>query len=158
MRLATIQHAVRLTCGVGLLLPAAVQEKVCAWPVPLGSESRQVTEPAAPPASDEQPKQKKQPLTLAAMLPDAVAPRWPGHTHVTAVRRVRSLPVATWMDGPAGPDHQSDTDIDATSVGGWSRRPLRELLPTCSNVDLRSSRAHRYVFQTSILRTGPPRT
>ena len=157
MRLLTIRHAVRVTCGLSLLLPAAVQEKVCAWPAPPESKSQQTTEPATPPASDEQPKPKKPPLTLAAMLPDAVAPRWPGHTQLTAVRRVRPLPATTWMDGPAGSDNQSDTDIDAIFVGGWSRCPVRELLPTCSDADLRSNRAQRHVFQTSILRTGPPR-
>lgn len=156
MRHSTVHCAVRLIGGLSLLLPAAVQEKVCAWPVPSEPQSRQAAESAAPPASGEQSKPEKQPLTLAAMLPDAVAPRWPGHTQLTAVRRVRPLPAATQVDRPTWPDEQPDTDGGAVFAYGW-HRPVRELSPACGDVGSRTYYARRHVFQTSILRTGPPR-
>ena len=160
MRLSASQYAVRLSCGFGLLLMPAVQEKLCAWPVPVESASPLSAEPATPSDPNEQPKHKKQPLTLAAMLPDVVAPRWPGHALLMAGQRVRTLPVATWMDGPAGFDDQSDAgaDSDALIASTWSRRPAPQVLPTLDVGGPRSHRAHRHVFRTSILRTGPPRS
>jgi len=161
MRLSASEYAVRLSCGLGLLLMPAVQEKLCAWPVPVESASPQSTEPISPPTSNEQPKQKKkQPLTLAAMLPDAVAPRWPGHALLMAGQRVRTLPVATWMDGPAGFDDQSGAGpgSDTLVASTWSHRPTPQLLPTLDASGPRSHRAYRHVFRTSILRTGPPRS
>ncbi len=148
MVLSATHYSARLICGLGLLLPAAVQQKVCAWPVP--------SEPAPPSKPGEQPKPERQPLTLAAMLPDAVTPRWPGHTQLTAVRRVQPLPATSWLDGPVGSGAQTDPDSDAVFVNLWPR-PVRELSPTCADVDLRSNCARRHVFLTSILRTGPPR-
>jgi hypothetical protein len=158
MRRLTIQRAVRLACGVGLLLPAAVQEKVCAWPVPATPATRPPAAPIAPPAADEQPEpDEKQPLTLAAMLPDAVAPRWPGHTHLTTLRRGRPLPVAAWRDAPGSPDRQEDTEVGVLLTGGWPRHPAGEPLSVGGAVAGGSHRADRHVFQTAILRTGPPR-
>ena len=161
MRLSAGQYAVRLSCGFGLLLMPAVQEKLCAWPVSVESASPQSAEPVTPPTSNEQPKQKKkQPLTLAAMLPDVVAPRWPGHALLMAGQRVRTLPVATWMDGPASFDDQSGAGpgSDALIASAWSRCPTPQVLPTIDVGGSRSHRAHRHVFRTSILRTGPPRS
>ncbi len=93
------------------------------------------------------------------MLPDVVAPRWPSHTHLSAVQRLQPLPIATWMDGPAGFDDQSGAaaGIDAFFAAGWSRHPAPQRLPTFGNAGLRLIRVYRHVFQTSILKTGPPR-
>ena len=113
--------------------------------------------PALPPPSEQKPAEEENPpLTLAAMLPDAVAPRRPGHIHLTTVRRVQPLPAAAWMDGPGCPDRQSDPQPVAIFADGWPRRPAPESLPSSGDVTVHSNRADRHVFQTSILRTGPP--
>jgi hypothetical protein len=156
MRGCLIQYAVRLTCGLGLLLVAAVQEKVCTWPVPSESKARQENAPAAPPASKQRPAKKRAPLTLAAMLPDVVAPRWPGHMQLTAVRRVWPRSATTRLDGPEGAGRQADANAGAAVTGGWTRRAPRKLAPTGSCVDIRVNPTSRHAFQTSILRTGPP--
>jgi hypothetical protein len=161
MRLSASQYAVHLSCGLGLLLMPAVQEKLCAWPVRVASAVPQRSEPLTPPDSNQRPeRKKKQPLTLAAMLPDAVAPRWPGHALLMAGQRVRTLPVATRMDGPAVFNDQSGAGPGpaALSASTWSHRPTLQALPTLDVGGPRSHRAFRHVFQTSILRTGPPRS
>jgi hypothetical protein len=160
MRLSADQYLLRVTCGLGLLLLPAVQQKVCPWPAPRHSEARQPAEPAPAPTSPEQPKQKtKNPLTLATMLPDVAPPRWPNHAHLTAVQRERPLPVTTWMYGPRVSDDETLADAagDALFSGGWPKRPASQRLPVYGSADLRLVHAHRHVFQTSILETGPPR-
>jgi hypothetical protein len=159
MRLSIGQYGVRLTCGLGLLLLPAVQQKVCAWPLPPETEATRSAESAPAPTSDEPSKRKKSPLTLAAMLPDVAPPRWPNHTHLSAVQRVRPLPVTTWIDGPTGVDSESGGTDDGNPflVPSWPRRPAPQRLPTLGNAAVRLVRADQHVFGTSILKTGPPR-
>lgn len=161
MRLSTGQHAVRLTCGLGLLILPAVQQKLCTWPILPESESREPAGPAPAPTSSEQPEPKsKRPLTLAAMLPDVAPPRWPNHTYLTAAQRGRPLPVTTWMNGSSGGEDEpvDSTDSDSLAAESWPRIPAPQRLPTFGNAGVRLVRVHRHLFQTSILRTGPPRT
>lgn len=158
MRLSAGQYAIRLSCGLGLLLVPAVQAKLCSRPVAsVVPPSAAPVTPIAPSDEAKQRQKKKKPLTLAATVPDVLMPRWPSHTHLTSVQRVRPLPVATWMDAPANADTHPSVDFGGALAACWSRRPISEVLPALSGSDLRSHRAHQHVFQTSILRTGPPR-
>jgi hypothetical protein len=157
MRLTLRQHAIRFTCGLGLLLLPAVQQKVCAWPLPARAGSRTSAELPAPSNPQQQPKrEKKRPLTLAAMLPDVMAPRQPDHTHLAAVQRVRALPAATWMDGPGDFSDRTNTDIAGAFANNWSQQPVPQSASMPGPVGLRPHDGHRHVFRTSILRTGPP--
>jgi len=157
MRLSTGQHAVRLTCGLGLLLMPAVQQKVCTFPVRRESEPQRPAPPT--PNSDEQQKNKnKKPLTLVALLPDVAPPRWPNHTHLTAVQRVRPLPITTWMSGPEDFENESAVagHVNAFLAGGWPRIPPPQRLASFGVAGLRLVRPARHAFLTSVLRTGPP--
>ena len=160
MRLSTGQYAIRVFCGLELLLLPAVQQKVCTWPARSETRSRQSAKPASAPTSGEQPKRKtKTPLTLAALLPDVAPPRWPNHTHLTAVQRVRPLPVTSWTNDPGDSDDESigGGRIDGLLTGGWSRVSAPQRLPSFGNAGIRLVRAHRHVFLTTVLKTGPPR-
>lgn len=86
-------HLLRLTCGLGLLLLVAVQEKICTWPAVevVRSDDRSTGGSTHETDSDS----KKTPLTLAATVPDVVAPRWPvsGRSRITlAATSTRALP------------------------------------------------------------------
>lgn len=159
MRLSAGQYGLRLTCGLGLLLLPAVQQKVCTWPIPRDSEARQPAQPAEAPTSGERPKRKaKDPLTLATMLPDVAPPRWPNHVHLTVAQRERPLPTSAWTYGASDSDDETlvDAAVDAFFARGWPKRPASQRLPAYGSADLRLVHAHRHVFQTSILETGPP--
>jgi hypothetical protein len=159
MRASIGQYATRVTCGLGLLLLPAVQQKVCTWPVRQRTEPRQPAEAAATPPPSEQPKKKtSEPPTLAAMLPDVAPPRWPNHTHLASVQRWRPHAVTTWVNSPVGFDDESagPAGVDSIFADGWPRKPLPQRLRTFGNAGLRLVRVHRHVFRTSILRTGPP--
>ena len=143
---------------MGLLLVPAVQAKLCSRPAALAvPPSATPVTPLAPSDEAKQREKKKKPLTLAATLPDVLMPRWPSHTHLTSVQRVRPLPVATWMDAPATADTHPSADFGGALAAYRSRRPIPEVFPALSSGGPRSNRAHQHVFQTSILRTGPPR-
>jgi len=159
MRVSISQYAVRVTCGLGLLLLPAVQQKLCTWPAPPDADTQQPADGSPLPIGDEEPKGKTdEPLTLSALLPDTLPPRWPNHAHVTATQRLRPLAVSTWMNGPVTSDDESSdlAGIDLIFAGGWSRAPAPQRLPTFGTAGLRLLRAHRHLFLTSILKTGPP--
>jgi hypothetical protein len=161
MRLSAGQYGLRLTCGLGLLLLPAVQQKVCTWPAPRELKASRPPTPPPEPTSDKQPKSKpKNPLTLASTLPDVAPPRWPNHACLTAVQRERPLPVTSRVYGPRGSDDETLANVagDALFGRGWPKRPPAQRLPTVGRADLRLVHAHRHVFQTSILETGPPRS
>jgi hypothetical protein len=156
MPASTGQCAVRLTCVLGLLLLPAVQEKLCIRPVPPQSESCQ---PASTPGSSQQPKRKaKAPPALAALVPDVVPPRWPNHARLTAVHRARPAAVPAWTNRPL------DRDDDGRNVLGtpWAlldpqrRPPQAQPLPIVAASGWLAACPARHVFDTSILRTGPP--
>ena len=159
MRLSTGQYVIRAFCGLGLLLLPAVQQKICTWPARSETQSRRPPKPASAPTSGEQPKRKpKRPLTLAALLPDVAPPRWPNHTHLVAIQRVRPLPVTTWMSGPAGIEEES---VGAGGVDGlFPKRlpsaPVAQRLALFGDAGIRLVRADRHVFLTTVLKTGPP--
>lgn len=157
MQMSVSQYAVRVTCGLGLLLVPAVQQKVCTWPAP--REPDRPVAPAPPSTATEQSQKKtKRPLTLAALLPDVVPPRWPNHAHLTAIQRVRPFPTEVWMTGSAGSDDAPAGPIgfDTLLPGGWSRQAAQQRCPVSSSADLQRACSSRHVFQTSILTTGPP--
>lgn len=156
MRLSLGQYAIRLTCGLGLLLLPAVQQKVCTRPATRKPDAHQ---PApVPAAGDKSEKKTKKPLSLAATLPDVVPPRWPNHAHLTGAHRVRRLPAATWMNGPAGTDDESAgaAGVDPIFAAGWPKRPAPQRLATFGSAGIRLIHVPRHLFQTSILKTGPP--
>ena len=160
MRLTASQYAVRLTWGLGLLLLPAVQQKVCTRPTSPGAASSLLAQPAPVTAADERSdsKPERKPLTLAAMVPDALVPRWPSHTHLTAAQRERPLAAITWVNGPEGADNESVESADARVViaAGWSRIPAQQAAPTLGNAGVRRVRAWRHAFLSSVLKTGPP--
>jgi hypothetical protein len=160
MRLTASQYAVRLTWGLGLLLLPAVQQKVCTRPVSPDGASQQSTRPGSEAASGERSdsKSKREPLTLAALVPDALVPRWPSHTQLTAAQRERPPAATTWVNGPDRADDESVESADAQVVfaTGWSRIPAPQAAPADGNAGVRRVRACRHAFLSSILRTGPP--
>lgn len=160
MRLSTSQYVVRLTWGLGLLLASAVQQKVCTRPTATDAAFPEPARPAPLAAPDEQSdsKSKRQPLTLAAMVPDVLAPRWPIHTHLTAAQRERPLWTTTWISGPRGAEEDSAASADSHQgfAVAWSRIPVSQVAPTFGHAGVRRVRVHRHSFLTSILKTGPP--
>jgi len=147
----------RLTCGLGLMLLPAVQQKLCTLPVP--DDPAPISHATPTPASEDESKQKtKTPLTLAALVPDVVPPRWPNHTQLTAVQRVRPLPAATWLNDPTDfDDPDSLAAVPAPFAVLLSRIAPAQRSPARIIAGLHSLRAHRHIFAASILTTGPPR-
>jgi hypothetical protein len=157
MRLSIGQYALRATCGLGLLLLPAIQQKLCTRPAPSKIRAQQAAEPGPTTTSDRQPKKTaKKPLKLAALVPDTLPPRRPNHAVLTAVQRVRPLPAATQLDGSA--DSQGKSSGSAGFGWALAARRARELAPQCPPVraDLGVVGSCGAVFRTSILRTGPP--
>jgi len=154
MRLSAGQFTVRLICGLGLLLVPAVQEKVCARPTPI-----ELKKPETPGPSDSSQSKSRRPLTLTAMLPDVVAPRWPNHSRLLAASRVRPLPVAAW--GPrSAPD--DDTRVDFTSMNAAfravnSRSPAKAGPLRNGAADFHAIRIRRLTRLSDISIAGPPR-
>lgn len=160
MRPTASQYAVRVTWGLGLLLLPAVQQKVCTRAASPDEAARQLARPApeAAPGERSDSKPKREPLTLAALVPDALVPRWPSHTQLTAAQRERPLAATTWVNGPEGADDEPVESADAhvVFVAGWSRIPAPQAAPAHGNAGVRRVRACRHAFLSSILKTGPP--
>ena len=155
---STNQCALRIAAGAGLLLLLTIHQragdKAFAAPTDLPVE-----QPADRAPDDE--RQKPEPLTLANTLPDPVPPRWLGDDSVEATEAPEELAAAAWTAEPAN-SRSTARAPSVASVAWWSLwrqiagaefAPTR--LPQIASDDAAAGR--RTVFQTSILRTGPPR-
>ena len=154
MRVSARQYALRLTCGLGLLLVPAVQQKLCAWPAARQRVAHQ--QPAPQPAPKESQKKKSAPLTLAALVPDVAPPRWPNHTHLWEAQRAEPLPTSTWT--PATPDHDRELPDSACAdtFVGRGRLPAPELVTNDVHSPEWLSCLRARLFRTAVQRTGPP--
>ena len=152
------QYAVRVTCGLGLMLLPAVQQKLCTWPSPKPPRPPAVPASASIPTERSEKKSKK-PLTLAALLPDGMLPRWPNHTHLAAIHRVRPLAKNTWMTGGWNADDErvGPAGFSALLAEARSRRLTLQRCAAFGYAVAPSANVCGHVFQTSILTTGPPR-
>ncbi len=151
MRVALTQLALRTTCGVGLLLVAAVQQKVCTLPAPEAPSAAQPADQAA----EHHPSKKTPHLELVSLVPDVAPPRWPGHLRLAAALSRTPLPAATWRsDGDHGPRL-----VLGQAVANWPDRGWLVPLWQWSHspgADAAQAWREAGVFRTCLLRTGPP--
>ena len=159
MRFSLSQYALRVTCGLGLLLLPAVQQKLCTRPAATRSVTRQPAKSTSSPGSKKTNKHNtRAPLTLAAMVPDVAPPRWPNHTHLCELQRVRPLPVSTWTPGGDSPGDSPDGPTATFVPLGADGHILAASILSAAIADelIWPTRRGLLLFRTSIQRTGPP--
>ena len=95
-----VDKSLRVVCGLGLMLLAAAQEKVCSGltaPLPeqrSGATGRKAAEGQPSGTGGEKKKPQKQTPKLPFLLPDAAVPRWPA-----VWSEARPLQSGGWHDG-----------------------------------------------------------
>ena len=160
MHMASAQRVVRLTCGLGVFLLLASQEKVCPWleDVPVQSGRPAAQPDAENPAGESEPAETPPP-SLASTLPDVVAPRWPGRVPIPLGPGARrGKPSATTISGSG----DCDTGVTiAWSTGAalpavWEPplRPWRVPARACAGGQV--TWPCQLAFLTTISPTGPP--
>ena len=128
MTMPVTHHLLRLTCGLGLLLLVAAQEIVCTWPA---DEVVRVADQAIPGSPEDDSETEQPPLTLAATVPDVVAPRRsvPGRTRqgLHAGTATKALPNDTLRPSRFDPDTAAYLALDDSRI--THRLPIRIMRP-----------------------------
>ena len=153
------EYILHLACGLGLFLVPAVHERVCADEALKSSAADACEATEAPTDYSSRTRKSKKPLALTALVPDVVAPRWPGHVPLAAERREQPLPVAAWQ--PLEPNaHGAATNPSVQTAWVHVFHPLAPAFaavaePVCSRQCGEIPSGALFVHE--ILRTGPPR-
>jgi hypothetical protein len=157
----------RIASGLSLLLLGAAQEKLCPRPTFRAPQPKDRSapldqpraNPAAPPQSGDMPRtEESTPTRLAAALPDAITPRWPGRFKLVPLRGLRDQHNVRPADSSTG----GREDESAPSIAGAEARRLRCLLADAAAprdvADARALPIHaeNHAMGTVITAQGPP--
>jgi len=144
----------RLTCGLGLLVLGATQQKVCTWREIERPESERHAACETPTTPDPARDQKPKPPTLAATVPDVVAPRREAALRIRAERRLQAV-LAAASYGPAGSRASSLDDAGCTWRG---LGPVRIANSGRSSLvdSAEARRVEARLLRSTIQPTGPP--
>jgi hypothetical protein len=159
------QYAFHLAYGVGLLLLPIMHARACAESTQPSASAVQTASATSPDDATQQPTDKetrnrkpKKPLSLAEMVPDVVAPRWPVHVPLAAERREQPLPVAAWRPfSPNGDEGGADQGARPAYLAFIQpRSPTVTTSFAAWVADERVAGSARRSLLNSITITGPP--
>lgn len=140
------------------MLVPAIHERICADTSRTAIVADASAEAEIPAEHSRRSEKSRKPLALAALVPDVVVPRWPGHVPLEAQRRVEHLPVAGWL--PPDPELiRAGSNQDHRTIFAEFRlsRLLKSAAPSFGpSLDGTDAVSIRRLFSSSITRTGPP--
>lgn len=158
MILTKKEYILHLACGVGLMLVPAIHERICADTSRTAVVADASAEADRPAEHSRRSEKSRKPLALAALVPDVVVPRWPGHVPLEALRRVEHLPAAGWLPPepeliPAGSNQAHRAVFADFRLSRLLKSAALSFNPSLDGADAVNI---RHLFSSSITRTGPP--